>query len=102
VACSYKAPLSRCPAGGARDVQISGPITGNGQMIKHGAARLLYLGATTNTYTGTTTVNAGTLMLSRSSVDGCIRGNLVIGDGTGVGAVGIFADEQITNVGVTR
>ena len=42
--------------------RISGNITGSGRLIKEGAGTLELTG--TNTYTGTTTVNAGTLLLA--------------------------------------
>src|SRR5262249_42883306 len=46
-----------------------------------GPATLQFSGTGDNTYTGTTTVNEGTLWLKRNGI--AIAGNLVIGDGVG-------------------
>jgi autotransporter-associated beta strand protein len=44
------------------DLLVSGPITGNGGLIKTGAGVMQMTG--TNTYTGATTINGGTLTIS--------------------------------------
>jgi fibronectin-binding autotransporter adhesin len=64
------------------DMEINGAIS-NGALTKSGNGTLKFSGAATNTYTGTTTVNAGTLLLDKSGIDNAIAGDLVIGDGTG-------------------
>ena len=61
----------------------SGPISGSGTLTKIGSGTLIFSGASANTYTNTTFVNAGTLMLAKSAFDGAIAGPLVIGDGSG-------------------
>ncbi len=68
-------------------------------LTKAGAGTLAMSGAA-NTYTGTTTVNAGELDLNKAADTIAINGNLTIGDGTG-GAksdiVKLLADGQIKN-----
>ena len=64
------------------DMEIVGAIS-NGAVNKTGSGTLKFSGAAPNTYTGTTTVNAGTLLLAKSGLDNAIAGDMVIGDGTG-------------------
>ena len=70
------------------DLSLWGPISGSGSLIKRGTGTLTFGNIYyENTYTGLTTVNEGTLVLQRGSVndedDVAIRGSLVIGDGIG-------------------
>ncbi len=84
--------------GGAGNLTVSKAITtGTGMLIKDGAGTLTLSGTTANTYTGVTTVNAGTLDLSKTAGVNAISGNLVIGDGTGTDTVRILADNQIAD-----
>lgn len=64
-------------------LNLSGGVSGGFGLTKTGTGTLLFSGATANSYTGTTTVNAGTLELSKSVASGGIPGALVIGDGSG-------------------
>ncbi|MGB8352304.1 MAG: autotransporter-associated beta strand repeat-containing protein [Chthoniobacteraceae bacterium] len=50
--------------GQAVDTQVSGVISGGGSIIKSGSGTLLFSGS--NTYTGATTINAGTLTVGAS------------------------------------
>ena len=77
------APISQ--VGGIRDLLIVGD----------GFTR--FGGATANTYTGTTTVNGGTLILDKVAGTNAISGNLVIGDETGTDTVRLNASNQITD-----
>src|SRR5689334_14813717 len=63
-------------------IEIRGVISGSGDLIKNGTGTLQLAGSSGNTYSGATTVNAGTLELNKSVGD-AIPGPLVIGDGTG-------------------
>lgn len=60
------------------------PISGTGGLEKGGAGLLKFSGGAPNTYSGVTTVSAGTLFCDHTGLnDGSIPGDLVIGDGVG-------------------
>ncbi|MFN3409174.1 MAG: beta strand repeat-containing protein [Limisphaerales bacterium] len=85
---------------GTNSFQTGGAIAGAGGLIKNGAGTLRFTGVTANTYTGTTTVNAGTVELAKSNLVTAIPGNLVIGDGAGgpgADVVRSFAAQQIAS-----
>ena len=95
--------------GGDGDIFIAGSMTGTGSVTKNGLGILLFNGAGTNTYTGITTVNAGTLQLARRFFDGAvfvpvtaIAGDLVIGSGAATDTVQLFEDDQIANTSDVR
>jgi fibronectin-binding autotransporter adhesin len=76
---------------GAGNTLINAAVGASGDtggFTKNGTGTVTFFG-NLNNYTGTTTVNEGTLVLdtSNSFVDQTIRGNLVIGDGTGSATV---------------
>lgn len=71
----------------------------NGSIIKAGNGTLTLSGSGANTFVGTTTVNAGTLILGKT-FGNAIPGNLTIGDGTGIDTVQLQASEQIVNSSV--
>ena len=63
---------------------LTGVMNAGGGVTKAGPGRLEYAGTAINTYSGVTTVNAGSLVLSRTGGDGrSIPGTLIVGDGTG-------------------
>jgi T5SS/PEP-CTERM-associated repeat protein/autotransporter-associated beta strand protein len=69
---------------GPNNIQLHGAITNATSLIKTGTGTLTLDGLNTNTYTGTTTVSAGTLVLNRTGgPNRAIPGNLVIGDSAG-------------------
>ena len=80
-------------------LQLGGAINGPGGFTKVGLSTLAMIGTNANTYTGTTVVDSGTLLLSRSSFDGAVPGDLVIGDGTGTDTVQTTVGSQISNTG---
>ena len=98
---------------GAGDVTISGTITGEGNLIKSNNGDLRLAGFGSNSYTGSTTVNAGVLRLNRYgfAINGVPRsatavpGPLTIGSGTG-GLIGdivaLERSHQIANDAVVR
>src|SRR5436190_1680605 len=68
---------------GARNTRIVGGVSGSGGIVKNGAGTLTLSGSVANSYTGNTSVNAGTLALNKLASNATIVGNLVIGDDVG-------------------
>ena len=67
-------------AGGVSGLTVSAIVSGAFGITKQGVGTVVLAAA--NTYTGTTTVNEGTLLLQTSS-GSAVPGNLIIGDGAG-------------------
>ena len=67
---------------GAGDVQVSGWISGSGNLQKRGDGTATL--NQTNSYTGGTVVHAGTLALARGGLIGSLRGSLTINSGATV------------------
>ena len=63
-------------------LNISVPIGGTGGLTMTGGGTMELSASSANTYTGTTTVNNGTLELNGSNTVAAIPGALVVGDGT--------------------
>lgn len=78
-----------------RSLDLSGPISGPGGLTKTGAGTNIFSGTTANTYAGTTRVDAGTLVLRKSSSVKSVPVNLVIGDGSGSDVVKLESNNQI-------
>jgi autotransporter-associated beta strand protein len=78
------------------DVDVSAVIS-NGGVTKNGGGTILFSGGLPNTYTGTTTVSDGRLVLGKMGANGTILGNLTVGDGSGAGNVIISAPNQIAD-----
>lgn len=79
-------------------MNLAGAITGGGSVFKNGVGTLTYSGADSNTYTGLTLVNTGTLNLMKSNPATALSGPLVVGDGVGglkADVVNILFDDQI-------
>ncbi|WP_425619374.1 beta strand repeat-containing protein [Anatilimnocola sp. NA78] len=76
----------------AGNTTYAGAITGALNLAKTSAGQLTLTGATANTYTGTTTVSAGTLTLSRAAL--AIPGDLDISN---AGKVTITTNNQIAD-----
>jgi len=64
-------------------LNLSGAISGSGDVSKVGPGTLIYSGGTANTYSGSTFMNQGTLELSKTITDGSIPHDLYVGDGVG-------------------
>jgi autotransporter-associated beta strand protein len=80
-------------------LNLSGAISGAGALAKGGAGTLLFSGTSANTYAGATTVNQGTLLLSKNAGLSAIAGGLVVGDGNGGvngDVVRLETDQQIS------
>ena len=85
-------------------VVLSDAISGVGGVTKIGSGVLTYSGSLANSYAGITTVNAGTLLLAKSSANNSILGPLIIGDGSGganADVVRLQGTSQLGNVAVT-
>ncbi len=65
----------------AATVTFASEITGTGTLAKTGAGSLVLSGATANTFTGTTTVSGGNLILSKTSGVNAVGGNIVVATG---------------------
>jgi autotransporter-associated beta strand protein len=76
---------------------FSGIINGSGGLTKYGPGTMTMGGTDANTYSGTTTVNEGTLVLSKTSGVKSVTGNLVIGDASGSDVVRLGSNNQIAS-----
>ncbi len=92
-------------AGAANALTITGSITDvnpvNGvsrsfTMTKVGPGTLTYASSTNNTYTGLTSVNAGTLQLNSTAT--AVAGNLTIGTGTAAAGSDVVTELQSSNI----
>ena len=70
---------------------------GTGGVTINSTGTTTFAGTAANTYTGTTTVNSGTLVLGKSAGVTAVNGNLIIGDG--VGAAGSTVVQVATGGG---
>lgn len=59
------------------DLTVSGVISGPGMLTKNGMGYLVLTG--TNTYGGSTTINAGTLQVGNNGASGSITGDVMVG-----------------------
>jgi len=82
---------------GAFAVRLDGAIIGTGNLVKNGVGSLTLGGLTANTFAGNTTLNAGTLFLSKAAGITSVPGNLFVGDGGGADLVQLLTDNQIAN-----
>jgi autotransporter-associated beta strand protein len=81
----------------AATLVLSGAISGNAGLVKLGDGELTLGGTAANSYTGTTTVNAGQLTLKKSPGITAVNGPLTIGDGSGSDEVVLDNDNQIAD-----
>ncbi len=81
---------------------LNGVISGTGSLIKVGSGTLQFNGTLNNTYTGTTYINSGTLLMSRGTgQDGAVPGALVIGTATGSAGTAIAKTISSSQIGNT-
>jgi autotransporter-associated beta strand protein len=83
-------------AGGT--LNLSGAIGGTGNLTKVEAGTLTLSGAAANTYAGTTTVSAGTLVLSKSDFILAVPSNLAISNGATARLAGDQQTSQAADV----
>lgn len=75
-------------------------VSAGTNLTKVGAGAVQFTGMTSNAYTGTTTVNDGTLELNKSGSAVAIPGNILIGDAVGLDQTAVLkllASDQIIN-----
>lgn len=83
----------RIDSGSGVSLELAGVISGSGGLTKTSAGSLLISGTGANTYSGTTTVSAGTMTLQKSDNVTAISGPINISGGTLL----LGANEQIGN-----
>jgi fibronectin-binding autotransporter adhesin len=81
---------------GSGNVTASGSVQGSASITKTGSGTLTYSGSNSNVFSGTTTVNEGTLVLAKSAGKNAIAADLVINNG---GTVRLNASNQIVDSG---
>lgn len=81
------------------DLNVSAVVTGNGGITKEGLGAMSFTGTQANTYSGTTTVNAGILNLSKTAGVTAVAGALIVDISMieGVGAVRLTTGNQIAD-----
>lgn len=75
--------------GGAGNLTVNGPITGNNALTKVGAGALTVTAP--NTYTGLTTVSAGSLLVNNAAGSGTGSGSVTVANAATLGGAGIIA-----------
>jgi len=64
-------------------LNLGGLISGPGDLEKQDDGELIFTGASSNTYSGLTTISGGTLFCNKSGFGGAIPGDVFVGDGVG-------------------
>ncbi|MHB1079000.1 MAG: autotransporter-associated beta strand repeat-containing protein [Prosthecobacter sp.] len=85
---------------GAAVGTITTAVNTSGGLTKSGLGTLTLSGADANTFTGTTSVNAGELDLSKTAGVNAIAGNITIGDGTTGAVLKLINSDQIADTSV--
>lgn len=94
--------LNVAPTSGTPQLNLNSSVSGTGNLIKTGAglAVISGVGTSSNSYTGTTTVQQGELRLSRTTITApanCIPGALIIGGGANPAQLTTTVTEKIAN-----
>ena len=79
---------------------VTNIISGSGTLSKTNTGTLTLGGASANTYSGVTIVNAGILTLAKNAGVNAIAGNVTIGDSSGSDELGLGASDQIADTSV--
>jgi len=83
-------------------LSVSSNISGAGkELVKSGPGELVLYGTQANTYTGTTYLHEGTLVLNKSPNATAVR-NIVVGDGGGVDTLRLDQSHQIDDLATVR
>jgi len=83
-------------------LSVSSTISGVGKaLVKSGPGELVLYGNQANTYTGTTYVHEGTLVLDKSPNAKAV-GNIIVGDGGGVDTLRLDQSHQIDDLATVR
>ena len=82
--------------GSGGEFDLDGVVSGSSGLTVSGGGTLVLGGSAAETYTGTTTVDDGTLQLSDTG-DVAVPGDLVVGDGTDPATVQLGASDQIND-----
>jgi len=83
-------------------LSVSSNISGAGkELVKSGPGELVLYGTQANTYTGTTYLHEGTLVLKKSPNATAVR-NIVVGDGGGVDTLRLDQSHQIDDLATVR
>ncbi|MGV3660041.1 MAG: autotransporter-associated beta strand repeat-containing protein [Prosthecobacter sp.] len=90
-------------AGGGANLNISVSVTNGAattaSVVKSGAGTLIFSGGEANSYTGETTINAGTLQLNKTAGVTAVAGNIIVNTG---GTLTLGASNQIADgAGIT-
>ena len=65
--------------------QVAIPVVGSGGVVKQGGGELRFTGTASNTYTGATNIQDGTVSLFGDTADASVSKVVYIGDGSGAG-----------------
>ncbi|MDF1741968.1 MAG: autotransporter-associated beta strand repeat-containing protein, partial [Verrucomicrobiales bacterium] len=83
----------------SREVLITGVLSGGGSLVKTGGDDLTITGA--NTYSGGTTVSAGTLIANNASGSATGTGTVIVNSGANLAGTGTIAGAVTVNAGGT-
>jgi autotransporter-associated beta strand protein len=86
--------------GPGAELDLLGTVSGTAGLTVSGGGTLILGGTTVNSYSGTTTVNAGTLVLSKANNFVAVPGDVVVGDGTDTALVQETASNEIASTAV--
>ena len=82
-------------------LEITGAISGSGFLTKTGPGQLYLSGSVANTYTNTTWVKEGDLLLNKTASNGAVPGPLIVGDGVGTANSDIVYISRVRQIGNT-
>jgi len=74
--------------------------SGTVSFTKTGDNTTTFNGSTANTYSGTTTITGGTVVLNKTAGVNAIAGNIILGDGTGPDVLQLSASNQLADTSI--